>query len=149
MQEAGLDRTSGCHPSVTSVHESSWTHWGHRTVSQALTPGKGCSLQCLRPKQELLRTAPSSGECPVLLTPQEREGDVSREQTHPRGPKHTHTPTVWAAENRRQSAGASDDTQRDRQKGGQQREREAEKTTPCCAEMVTHQGGVPPAESHP
>ena len=52
--------------------------------------------------------APSSGECPVLLTTQEREGDVSREQTHHRGPQHTHTPTVWAAENWRQSAGASD-----------------------------------------
>ena len=36
------------------------------------------------------------------------------------------------------------DAQRDqRPRGGQRWEREAEKTTPCCAEMVTHQGGGP------
>lgn len=44
-------------------------------------------------------TAPSSGECPVLLTLQEREPEVSREQSHPCRSHHVHTPTVWAAEN--------------------------------------------------
>ena len=47
VQEAGLDRTSGSYPTVTSVLESAWTHRKPRAICHPSTPGKGCSLQCL------------------------------------------------------------------------------------------------------
>ena len=51
VQEAGLDGTSGLHPTVTSVLESAWTHRGPRPICHPSTPGKGCSLRSLGPKQ--------------------------------------------------------------------------------------------------
>lgn len=125
VQVAGLDRTYALHPAVTSVHSlPGLTADTASPRTPALSPGKGCSL--FDPNKSSYRSLKWGVSCPPYTA---EEGGGSQQGANPRCRcHHIHTPMVWAAENWRQSAGASDghtegQTDRWEDRDGKQRQR--------------------------